>query len=402
MPTVQINDSTVPGERVIRGIGQTWRLLIGRPPEPGVSFAEAGGDSLGVLEIIFNLERLLAVKLPMDRFHSGLTAEEFAQEALASISVDDNIKRQLQTPIFFCPPALGDTGFMADFRRSGGNDLCFVAVDYPDLRRCAVPGFGWQSLIDTVLEQIRAHVPLGPVRLAGYSWGGRIAYEAAVLLETEGREVSFLGILDTPAPGLMPRGNGGALDRPRAWCRAIYLLAVLPRGERNRRLARHLARCLVIEWAAPLTRLLARRSARRGGRSSVGSLSNWTMFYLRAWLLRAACERALDHDRRTPPKLSAPLVLFRCAGGLADTEPDLGWGRIAENVTIVPVPGDHVSIVGQEHVKSTAAAFVDAFTMIEADRSRRGQAVCRDRCADALTLPQRSASTCPLSGEPNA
>jgi|GEM_PF-6215158 len=369
MITVQINDSAVPGERVAQVIGQTWRLLTGRPPEPGMSLAEAGGDSLGVIEIIFNLERSLAAKLPMDRFHSGLTAEEFAREALDGLSVDRHVKRRLQTPVFFCRPALNESGFLADFRRSGGDDVCFVAIEYPDWRRCVTAGFGRHSVIDAVLAQIRAHVPSGPVRLAGYSWGCRIAYEAARLLEAEGREVRFLGILDAPAPGsIAPRVDSVAPDSLRAWWRAAYLAAMLPREERNRRLGRRLSLPLASEWVAPLRRLLARGSARRDGRLSIGSLSDWTIFYLRGRLVSAAWERAVSHDRHTGPKLSAPVVLFRCAGRPADTEPDFGWGQVAENLTIIDVPGDHESTVSQAHVKSTAAAFVNALAAIEGNR----------------------------------
>lgn len=375
---MKIDDSEAPAESVGQVINQTWRLLTGRPPEPGMSLEEAGGDSLGVIEIIFNLERMLAAKLPMDRFHSGLTAEEFTREAVRTF-VDPKVKRRLQTPIFFFTPGLGDSAYLADFRRSGGDKVCFVAIEYPDWRRCVASGFGVHSLIDAVLAQIRAHVPSGPVRLAGYSFGGLIAYAAAVALEVEGREVSFLGILDAPAPGLViPRVDGTTPHRLRPYwgaIRGIAAIVVAPREQRNRQLGRVLARPLAIEWVAPLRGLLARRSARRASRLSIGRLSDWTIFYLGALLLNAACTRAASYDRSTGLKLSAPIVLFRCAGWLANAEPDFGWGRVAENVTVVPVPGDHWSTVHQPHVKSTATAFVDALAVIEGNRSsRRGQA----------------------------
>jgi thioesterase domain-containing protein len=43
------------------------------------------------------------------------------------------------------------------------------------------------------------HQPEGPYRLAGYSMGGAIVLEMAQQLKAKGREVSFLGIIDTPA-----------------------------------------------------------------------------------------------------------------------------------------------------------------------------------------------------------
>ena len=55
--------TTVPTQMVGRVIIQTWHRPTGRPPEPAILLREAGGDSLGVIEIIFNLERMLDAKL---------------------------------------------------------------------------------------------------------------------------------------------------------------------------------------------------------------------------------------------------------------------------------------------------------------------------------------------------
>jgi thioesterase domain-containing protein len=42
--------------------------------------------------------------------------------------------------------------------------------------------------------------PTGPVRLLGYSWGGQVAHQTAVELAERGREVTFLGLIDTWHP----------------------------------------------------------------------------------------------------------------------------------------------------------------------------------------------------------
>jgi thioesterase domain-containing protein len=50
------------------------------------------------------------------------------------------------------------------------------------------------------LEALTETVPDGPVRLAGWSFGGFVAYEMACRLREAGREVDLLALLDTGVP----------------------------------------------------------------------------------------------------------------------------------------------------------------------------------------------------------
>jgi amino acid adenylation domain-containing protein len=56
------------------------------------------------------------------------------------------------------------------------------------------------------LNAIRSRQPKGPYRLAGFSFGGVLAYEVAQQLRAAGESVSFLAILDSDVPG---REKGG-------------------------------------------------------------------------------------------------------------------------------------------------------------------------------------------------
>jgi len=58
----------------------------------------------------------------------------------------------------------------------------------------------WRDMIDTYSRQIVATQPEGPYRLLGWSLGGSIAWDIAARLEGEGREVSFLGLVDSTIP----------------------------------------------------------------------------------------------------------------------------------------------------------------------------------------------------------
>ena len=73
---------------------------------------------------------------------------------------------------------------------------------------------------------MRRASPLGPYLLGGFSFGGLVAFESAVLLQQADERVSVLVLIDTPAPGELPppvaRGGtrAGALmvERARRGC----------------------------------------------------------------------------------------------------------------------------------------------------------------------------------------
>ena len=54
------------------------------------------------------------------------------------------------------------------------------------------------------LEAIRAVQPAGPYYLAGYSFGGAVAFDMACRLEAVGEQVGLLAVLDSYAPGSGP------------------------------------------------------------------------------------------------------------------------------------------------------------------------------------------------------
>ena len=76
------------------------------------------------------------------------------------------------------------------------------------------------QLAGEYLKAIRERQPRGPYRLAGFSFGGVLAYDIAQTLRREGEQVEFLAILDSDVPG-RAAGSGGLLaglkDHARHW-----------------------------------------------------------------------------------------------------------------------------------------------------------------------------------------
>jgi pimeloyl-ACP methyl ester carboxylesterase len=55
-----------------------------------------------------------------------------------------------------------------------------------------------RDAVTTYLAAIKRKQPKGPYALAGYSYGSMLAYETAKMLESNGDQVSFLGVFNLP------------------------------------------------------------------------------------------------------------------------------------------------------------------------------------------------------------
>jgi acyl-CoA synthetase (AMP-forming)/AMP-acid ligase II/thioesterase domain-containing protein/acyl carrier protein len=171
------------------------------------SFFDLGGTSLDVprlkqkLEQRLGLTKLQAVTILKNPTVRGLAASIASGRVQEKTEYDPIVPLQLsgtRTPLFFVHP---DTGEVLDFvnlanhftterpvyalRARGFNDgeKCFTTLD---------------ELVSTYVDAIRRRQPNGPYAVAGYSYGGVIAFEIAKVLEAEGERVAFVASFNLP------------------------------------------------------------------------------------------------------------------------------------------------------------------------------------------------------------
>jgi acyl-CoA synthetase (AMP-forming)/AMP-acid ligase II/thioesterase domain-containing protein/acyl carrier protein len=155
------------------------------------------------------------------------------------------------------------------------------------------------------VASIRALRPSGPVVIAGYCYGGAVAFEVARQLKAEGGQVALLALIETPTPGF-PK----IMRAWRAYSRALGSLV--------------------------------RRGARQPEKPDI-----WHSRML--WRYR-------------PQIFNAPIVHFVGADVRVSTrilsDPRLGWRHFAgEGFEARVVPGDHVSILSESRSPALAAEF---------------------------------------------
>jgi pimeloyl-ACP methyl ester carboxylesterase len=106
----------------------------------------------------------------------------------------------LESPTVLLFPGLGgDDQELAALRSGTSQALRCLTVEYPDWTEIYTKPIDLNGLIGHCVARVNALVPHGSLRLAGYSFGGTMAYAVAVALAKSGRDVARLALLDSPA-----------------------------------------------------------------------------------------------------------------------------------------------------------------------------------------------------------
>jgi thioesterase domain-containing protein/acyl carrier protein len=306
-------------------------VLDAGPVGPDDDFFALGGDSLAAVEILDAVARRLGRKLEPTALSVAPTCRALAELAAAPPGPRDSpmvpIARGEGDPLVLIPGAGGSLhGFAAMLRAAPpGRPVFGVRLPGPG---ADAPG-SIEELAARLLGPLREAQPQGPYRLAGYSFGGRVAVELARQLLAVGLVVAFVGLFDTYGPGY-PRAKsitGRVSDHFRAWARLD--------ATGRRRYARE-------------------AMARARGRGRSGPVPE---------CLRDETLYHLELGRRYEPRpYPGRLTLFRAevrpfVAGSDFSDPHLGWGRVAAGgVQVVPVPGDHFSLFAEPHARALGIA----------------------------------------------
>jgi acyl-CoA synthetase (AMP-forming)/AMP-acid ligase II/thioesterase domain-containing protein len=318
-------------EAVWSAIERSWsEVLPGRPLSANMSWKDADIDSLDTLRLWFRIEELLGQTLSMEAMVSSVTPSELATRIEKMLDASPLAPKQTaSTPlVFYMPPADGDFPTLARFRASFGGKIRFVVIQYPSWREMIDAGAGFDAIVKAAETQIRAQCQGHDCFLAGYSFGGFVAWETGCRLVQSGLPIRFLGLIDTRRAGHLTIEVAGWIGRVR---RLIEALRLLPRET----LTTALLVFLVHIRAFWVLRLMGEFAPKLKSRAS---------FALRHHLITAL--RLVSLRRWELTSSPVPVTLFR--SDEFDSElPDYGWGAKCGQVTVIPVNGTHDSLLTQ-------------------------------------------------------
>ncbi|MBP2326086.1 phthiocerol/phenolphthiocerol synthesis type-I polyketide synthase D [Kibdelosporangium banguiense] len=331
-----------PRDAAERLVTSAWQDVLGTPV--GVT-QEFPGDEDQAAQIAALLSERAAHEFDTAELFARPTIELMANHVRAADRATGPVRvlRDGSEPLFFFHPGGGDT---AVFRQ---------LVDLLD-----APAYGFDRIDDTTtveeraerfLPSLRAIQPTGPYRLAGWSFGGFLAFEMAQRLSAAGETVDLLALIDPILP--LPEEPGLAeTDRLERRFRRFGEFLETSYGKRVGLPYADLA-ALSEEEQADLLIATIVSAGLINEQVSAAILAHQRSSFLDARLL----------ERYQPEPYAGPVIFYSAEsavpGGLRDQrfdrcDPARGWDSVCDNLEIVTVPGHHLSLLDPPNVNVIA------------------------------------------------
>ncbi len=332
-----VQNSNAGQERTIQQIVQrAWSKILNTRVAAG-RWDDAGGDSLKLLHCVMEIESALGLEIDLEPFTVGMNFDEMVKAVTAQKAGNDQAGARKEHPpiLFLLPGSVGYGPSLAAFASSMGRTARVVPVRYPALALILQGKNSVGDMADAALDQIRRAQPEGNIRLLGHSLGGVVAFEVAARLEAAGRNVKFLGILDTSLLG--------ERSSYRETIIRTYHRIRTNRMTANRMACRALAKAIV-RWG------YEQQFARMLDRYAQGKF-NATSFRAKLELQEVLRAKAFFQWLQAPrPRLPITGTLFRCAR--PGMPRDIGWGSAFANLDVIPIVGSHIDMVSEPNVGS--------------------------------------------------
>ncbi|MFW6175805.1 MAG: thioesterase domain-containing protein, partial [Acidobacteriota bacterium] len=341
--------SVPPRDRFELELVQVFEELLGvRPVGPRDDFFRLGGHSLLAVRLVAELRRRFGRELPLAQLFTDATVEGLAswlrREDLAGSGVEEGVLVPLspdaasRPPLFVVHPIGGHLFGYAELASRLSPDVSVAGLQTP----AGVELATLESMAEHYLAAVTERQGGGPYRLAGWSMGGVVAYEMARQLRESGEAVAFLGLVDAAVPG--GERPVGEAELRSSFVRDLAALA----GADDLRPA-ELEGAEEDGFLEDLLRLGREADVLPGDVTIEDIRRLYRTFRLNARLLTAY----------RPKPLEGPLTLFRAADGGARPA-DLGWRRLAPELQVVEIPGNHYSLLRGAGARVLAGALRQA------------------------------------------
>jgi thioesterase domain-containing protein/acyl carrier protein len=303
-------------------VTEVWQQVLKiKQYDPAQSWQDAGGNSLGILQLLLKIERRCGCVLSFDMINPEIRVGEL----VALIEKGPRPQARALPMVHLLPGAYGDEPSLASFRRALNGRMAFNLVDIADLNEPAAILRDMHQIGRVAARAIERRQPSGPIVLAGYSFGGSVAYEAARSLVNSGREVALLGIFDTKF-GVAATGVARTPAQSRRWKRRSMVRSAL-------------------SWDFARASIL-----------SALSRLPWSFEYrIRRHLFRLFREDALHSW--SPSPLDVEMFLAVSEEYEAKTLPI--WRRLCHRLCVVRLPGEHMDIFQAPAADLLIQAFED-------------------------------------------
>ncbi|MFJ1975393.1 SDR family NAD(P)-dependent oxidoreductase [Streptomyces sp. NPDC087903] len=349
-----------PRDAAERLVTSVWSQVLGaRPESVNADFVAACGGTHAAGALTDGIRQRLGetdIVLTEEQVLDGRTVAAIADLIRPAVNATGNlIVRALQQapqgthrlPLFTFHPAGGPTSVYRPLVQLLPADQPVYGLERID------ESASLEEKATRYLGIIKELQPEGPYHLLGWSFGGCLAYEVACQLREQGQDVSFLGLIDTILPAALP-----GLDSHMLLERFGRFVEYIDKtyGHRLELPYEELANTSDEEQIDVVMRLVAEA----GLGMSHGVLEHQRTSYIDARV----------GERYRPRPYEGHVVLYRAQEAQPLTtaldprylrsEADLGWAPLCPSLEVVPVQGDHLSLIDPPFVEVIAEHLAQA------------------------------------------
>ena len=313
-------------------------LLDRAPIHPDENFFDLGGSSVLAISLILEIERMTGYQLPVAAIYDAPSVRSLAtllaDQVLPDFSPLISLREGTTRACLFLVHGLG--GSAIELRQLAKQlNVEFNVYGIQAFGLCnAAPHASVEAMAAAYVDEILRVQSSGPYILAGYSFGGLIAFEMTRLLERRGLEVQFLGLIDSyPDNGLTIK-------------RLVSRFSMIMRAPPHERRA----------VSSRIRHNLMFRLRKRLGLSLPLSPPDDPRVPQAIVDVNLMNKIALHSYR--PVRLRREVVFFQpnLRIEILPASPHASWQRLVGTLKIEKIPGDHYSLM-QANVGSLAAAF---------------------------------------------
>ncbi|MFF1512238.1 amino acid adenylation domain-containing protein [Streptomyces sp. NPDC058326] len=221
----------LPRTRTESRLAEIWAKALKYEEVESVSvlddFFESGGNSLIAVALVTRINREFDGGLPLQILFERPTIEKLAHQLDGAAATPASRLVRLHAagaqPPVFCWPGLG--GYTMNLRHLAAEidiDRPFYGVQAYGINRGEEPYPTIREMAAADVEAIRRRRPTGPYTLWGYSFGARVAFESAHLLEAAGEQVENLFLIAPGSPKVRSSETGGATYDNPAFVTILY------------------------------------------------------------------------------------------------------------------------------------------------------------------------------------
>ncbi|WP_284192699.1 alpha/beta fold hydrolase, partial [Vibrio zhanjiangensis] len=340
-------------------LAELWQTLLhlNLPVSRDAHFFELGGHSLLAMKLVAAINDTFSTHLLVKTIFSNSYLYQLAEQIDNNQSKDNvwqplvemhsNDESMKSLPIVYAVPgAGGSSAAYQALAKALEPNAKVVVLEPKGIAGDQVPHKNWAEMLDEYTEEIQRYQPNGPYWLLGHSYGARVAFEIALRLETQNKEVSCI-LLDAELCGVMaedmPEDTLSTEEKVLSVMQEFLDVTVSPLGSLSQEQAK--AELIQLMTNAGLI------SQERGSRQVEAILEIYNF------------QEKISFDYRASQSINGPLTLLYSKESFSQEsllKVHESHGKLSQKgFSCYPVEGSHVSMLRPQHVHSIASSVRD-------------------------------------------